>query len=34
VDETEAFFDESGTALDDIAEGAAGALITAIFEGF
>jgi TolB-like protein len=34
VDETEAFFDESGTALDEIAEGAAGALITAIFEGF
>lgn len=34
VDETEAFFDESGTALDEIAQGAAGALITAMFEGF
>ena len=33
-DETEAFFDEESIALDRIARGAAGALVTAIFEGF
>jgi TolB-like protein len=34
VDETEAFFDEESIALDQIARGAAGALVTAILEGF
>jgi len=33
-DETEAFFDEESIALDQIARGAAGALVTAILEGF
>jgi len=34
VDETEAFFDEESIALDQLARGAAGALVTAILEGF
>ena len=28
------FFDEESLALDDIAEGAAGVVVTSIFEGF
>ena len=34
VPETEDFFDTESVALDDIARGAAGAVVTAIFEGF
>ena len=34
VPETEAFVDEESVALDEIARGAAGALVTAILEGF
>jgi TolB-like protein len=34
VPETEEFFDQESVALDDIAKGAAGVLITSILEGF
>lgn len=34
VESTEDFFDEESLALDEIARGVAGALVTAMFEGF
>jgi lysozyme family protein len=34
VDPTEEFFDEESSALDEIARGAAGALVTSMVEGF